>query len=130
MLYPHGEPSRDEAEELLRFAIEGRKRIKDQLMRIDMTYASVRFAYRDGSGAETFVRTLEEETYPQYFAGGAGHDAAVQPALPLEEAPAGRADAPPADSLQEKHSALSRTSVAFRSTRCSGPTSKARRASW
>ena len=103
VLYPHGEPSRDEAEELLRFAVEGRKRIKDQLMRLDMTYASVRFAYRDGSGAETFVRTLEEETYPQYFAGGAGQDAAVQPALPLEEAPAGRADAPPADSLQEKH---------------------------
>ena len=30
VLYPHGELFRDEAEELLRFAIEGRKRVKDQ----------------------------------------------------------------------------------------------------
>jgi ATP-dependent Lon protease len=103
VLYPHGKPFRDEGEELLRFAVEGRKRIKDQLMRLDMTYASVRFAYRDRSGAETFVRTLEEETYPQYFAGGAGQGEALQPALPLAEAPGDRADAPLADLPQEKH---------------------------
>ena len=69
VLYPHQEVSQDEVEELLRFAIEGRKRVKDQLMRIDQTYAVVRFAYRDRGGMERFVRTLEEETYPQYFAG-------------------------------------------------------------
>lgn len=102
VLYPHVELPRGEAEELLRFAIEGRKRIKDQLMRLDMTYASVRFAYHDESGAETFVRTLEEETYPQYFAVSAGQSAAIQEALPLEEASA-PTGAPSASVLQEKH---------------------------
>lgn len=67
ILFPHQEASRDEIEELLRFAVEGRKRIKDQLMRIDATYATVSFGYRDRSGAIRYVRTLEEETYPRYF---------------------------------------------------------------
>jgi ATP-dependent Lon protease len=53
---------------LLRFAIEGRKRVKDQLMRIDSTYTPVRFCYVDiHTKAEKFVRTLEEEQYPQHY---------------------------------------------------------------
>lgn len=80
VLFPHGELTRDEVEDLLRFAIEGRKRVKDQVMRIDQTYAAVRFAYRDRGGAESYVRTLEEETYPQYF--GAPAAQAEQPELP------------------------------------------------
>jgi len=67
VLFPHQEASRDEIEELLRFAVEGRKRIKDQLMRIDATYATVSFGYRDRKGTVRYVRTLEEETYPRYF---------------------------------------------------------------
>ena len=49
ILFPHGEATKEEIEELLRFAIEGRKRVKDQLMRIDSTYGNVRFAYLDDS---------------------------------------------------------------------------------
>jgi ATP-dependent Lon protease len=103
VLYPHGELSRDEAEELLRFAIEGRKRVKDQLMRIDMTYAAVRFAYRDASGAESFVRTLEEETYPQYFIGLGGEAAAEQVELPVGTEAGARATPAEAPSLREQH---------------------------
>ena len=46
------------------FAIEGRKQVKDQPMRIDTTYGEVRFAYMDTDGKETLVTTLEEEEYP------------------------------------------------------------------
>jgi ATP-dependent Lon protease len=100
VLYPHQELSPDEAEELLRFAIEGRKRVKDQLMRIDQTYAAVRFAYRDRSGAEKRVRTLEEETYPQYFAGLA--EQTEQPELQIVSPLPEPEDAAP-EPLREKH---------------------------
>jgi ATP-dependent Lon protease len=68
VLFPHGEATESETEEVLRFAIEGRKRIKMQLMRIDPTYAKVRFGYKKlGDGKEYIVRSLEEKEYPQYF---------------------------------------------------------------
>jgi ATP-dependent Lon protease len=67
ILFPHGEASREEVEEILRFAIEGRKRVKDQLMRIDSTYAAVRFVYTGTSGEARPVRTLEEDEYPHCY---------------------------------------------------------------
>ena len=67
ILYPQGEASKNEIEEILKFAIEGRKRIKDQLMRIDATYPKVAFTYQDNSGQAMSVRTLEEEEYPDYY---------------------------------------------------------------
>jgi ATP-dependent Lon protease len=69
ILFPHGEATPVELEELLRFSIEGRKRVKDQLMRIDSTYTPVRFGYRqeNGTGQVKFVKTLEEELYPRYY---------------------------------------------------------------
>jgi len=74
LLFPHGEATPDEIEEVLRFAIEGRKRIKDQLMRIDSTYADVKFQYTDEAAKESSVRTLEEEEYPQYYPTRAGSE--------------------------------------------------------
>ncbi len=67
ILFPHGGATKEEAEELLRFAIEGRKRVKDQLMRIDSTYGNVRFSYLDSAGQTKLVTTLEEEEYPNYY---------------------------------------------------------------
>ena len=69
ILSPSGEASEREIEELLRFAIEGRKRIKDQLMKIDTTYAKVNFGYTKKGGEKVTVRSLEETQYPQYFTG-------------------------------------------------------------
>ncbi|MEA3339219.1 MAG: BREX system Lon protease-like protein BrxL [Chloroflexota bacterium] len=67
LLYPHREATHEEVEDILRFAIEGRKRVKDQLMRIDATYADVSFAYTDvESGQIRRVQTLEEKMYPQH----------------------------------------------------------------
>jgi len=68
LLYPHREARHEEIEEILRFAIEGRKRVKDQLMRIDPTYADVSFSYTDvESGQIRHVQTLEEKMYPQHY---------------------------------------------------------------
>ncbi|AZZ95334.1 BREX system Lon protease-like protein BrxL [Hahella sp. KA22] len=67
ILFPHGGATNTEVEELLRFAIEGRKRVKDQLMRIDSTYGNVRFSYQDTNGRARSVATLEEEEYSGYY---------------------------------------------------------------
>ena len=56
ILFPEGEATQEEIQAILHFAIEGRKRVKDQLMRIDSTYADVRFSYEDGEG-KTFSVT-------------------------------------------------------------------------
>lgn len=67
ILYPHGQAAKDEIEEILRFSIEGRKRVKDQILRIDSTMAAVKFGYLDKSGEWHIVTTLEEDEYPTYY---------------------------------------------------------------
>lgn len=67
IVFPHGGSTKEEVEELLRFAIEGRKRVKDQLMRIDSTYGNVRFTYQEIDGQTKSVATLEEEEYTSYY---------------------------------------------------------------
>lgn len=67
ILFPHGEASSEEIEGLLRFSMEGRKRIKDQLMRIDSTYADVHFFYLDANAQTKAVSTLEEEEYASAY---------------------------------------------------------------
>ncbi|MBC8466712.1 MAG: BREX system Lon protease-like protein BrxL [Deltaproteobacteria bacterium] len=68
ILFPHKEATAAEIEEILRFAIEGRKRIKDQLLRIDQTFEAVRFGFtRIGQKKSTLVQTIEEKQYPQHY---------------------------------------------------------------
>ena len=102
ILFPHQEAEPLEIEELLRFAIEGRKRIKDQLMRIDSTYAAVRFSYRDAGGGQFHVKALEEEMYPQYYGSSARAEDAEEGALPLLDAVAATDDDTPGG-LREQH---------------------------
>jgi ATP-dependent Lon protease len=67
ILHPHGKATKEEIEEILRFAVEGRKRVKDQILRIDSTMADVKFGYLDKSGEWRSVTTLEEDEYPAYY---------------------------------------------------------------
>ena len=67
LLFPDGQANDAEIEEVLRCAVEGRKRVKDQLLRIDATYPKVRFAYSDAAGQERLVHTLEEDEYPNQY---------------------------------------------------------------
>ncbi|CUR58071.1 Alkaline phosphatase domain-containing protein [metagenome] len=67
ILHPHDDATKAEIEELLRLAVEGRKRVKDQILRIDSTMADVKFGYLDKAGEWQRVTTLEEDEYPTYY---------------------------------------------------------------
>lgn len=103
LLFPQGGASKDEVEELLRFAIEGRKRVKDQLMRIDSTYGKVRFAFLDASGQARPVTTLEEEEYPHYYGKTVGEADDAPPGGVPTEAPAAPQGAAAESTVKEQH---------------------------
>ncbi|MBW6479481.1 MAG: BREX system Lon protease-like protein BrxL [Bacteroidales bacterium] len=65
VIFPDGELTEDEAQVLLDAAIEGRKRVKQQLVKMDETFEEVDFSYKVlSSGIRKEVETLEvEETY-------------------------------------------------------------------
>jgi ATP-dependent Lon protease len=67
LIFPDGSQTEAEVEELLRLAMESRKRVKDQLARIDSTYPDVDFHYVGSDGAKRRVSTVEEEEYPQFY---------------------------------------------------------------
>ena len=61
LLHPHGEVSREEAEEYLAYALEMRRRVKEQLKKMGgLEYWDTSFSYTDReSGQETFVPVPE-----------------------------------------------------------------------
>lgn len=65
LLYPHGEFTESEAREILEFAIECRKRVKDQLEKMDVTFREdeVKFQYADSAGGVKNIETLEMVQY-------------------------------------------------------------------
>ncbi len=68
ILFPSGEAPREDMELILEFAMEGRKRVKDQLMRIDSTYPQVSFSYtRLKDNSEVSVQTAEEKQFAKYY---------------------------------------------------------------
>jgi ATP-dependent Lon protease len=67
ILYPNQDATVEEIEEVLRHSIEGRKRVKDQLVRMDATITGVQFTYTDTAGNSHAVTTLEEDEYPDYY---------------------------------------------------------------
>lgn len=77
ILFPDGEATKEETREILEFAIEGRKRIKDQLMRLDTTYTDVMFEYMDTNNKKMLVKTLEQREYPKYYQGSDEDDGEI-----------------------------------------------------
>lgn len=68
VIYPSGVATKEQMRELLTFVMEGRKRVKDNLMRIDSTYDPVDFWFEDlESGEKTYVKTLEEKEFPDIY---------------------------------------------------------------
>ena len=60
VIFPHGEFTEEDARILLEFSIENRKRVKDQLRKMDETFEKVDFSYiNKKDGKKTFVQTLE-----------------------------------------------------------------------
>jgi len=67
IVFPAGDETSDDVEELLQLALESRKRIKDQLFRIDATYPEVDFYYSGPDGEKRRVQTVEEQEFPQFY---------------------------------------------------------------
>lgn len=74
ILFPQGGASKDEIEIILKLAIEGRKRVKDHIIRMDSTFTAADFSYKDALGKTTRVKTLEELEYPRYYYQSSEHD--------------------------------------------------------
>lgn len=62
LLHPHGEFDKEHVEEYLQFAMEGRRRVKEQLKRMGgMEYRAVNFSYIDlDSKEEVYIEVPEE----------------------------------------------------------------------
>ena len=93
ILYPHGPATPGEVEEILAFAMDCRRRVREHILRIDETFSRHDFAYRRLSdGKEITVLTPEEVQYPTFAgpriqppaSGDNGIDSAAQPDLPVK----------------------------------------------
>ncbi|PVA06207.1 BREX system Lon protease-like protein BrxL [Thalassorhabdomicrobium marinisediminis] len=67
VIFPAGGESAEDVEELLQLAMESRKRVKDQLFRIDATYPEVDFYYSGSDGEKRYIQTVEEQEFPQFY---------------------------------------------------------------
>lgn len=69
LVHPTGKATEEEIRTLLEFAIEGRKRVKDSILRIDATMRDtpVQFRYSDNAGIWHDVSTREESQYPHLY---------------------------------------------------------------
>jgi len=118
IIHPDGKATPEEIAELLEFAMECRRRVREQILRIDDTFKANDFAYRPlAGGDDVTVLTPEEQQYPAFaglrplhpeaaLAAADGH--AAEPAASPE--PAGTANAekreagPPTSApLKERH---------------------------
>lgn len=65
IIYPHAACTKEEVKELFDFAIECRRRVKSQLVKMDETFHELEFSYTSkDDGSETTIITLEEKQYP------------------------------------------------------------------
>lgn len=64
LIHPTGQADQKDVETILRYAIEGRERVKNQIMRFDSTFEPVNFAYFTKAGQEIEVFPLEEGPRP------------------------------------------------------------------
>lgn len=88
ILFPSGEASKEDIELILELAIEGRKRVKDQLLRIDTTYPDVKFGYtRLADQSEVQVQTAEEKAFPQHYYKKPNYEKNANLRQPVEKLP-------------------------------------------
>lgn len=79
IIYPHREATKEEIEHILIFTMEGRKRIKNEILKLDPTFDPVRFTYTDlETGERKEVMTAEELRYPMLRGRTSVHDPNTQ----------------------------------------------------
>ena len=97
IIFPGKDATAEEEARILEFAMELRKRVKDQLYRIDETFARTHFRFRQKGGAWRDVTTLEEVNFPRIY-----HS---RDKVPLDEEEGCLAAAPAASTLVHEASA-------------------------
>ncbi|MDA3879363.1 MAG: BREX system Lon protease-like protein BrxL [Prolixibacteraceae bacterium] len=79
IIFPNGECSKGDARQILDFALEGRRRVKNQLIIMDETFNEVDFSYTLSDDGKSFsIITLEEKQYPSLRKVSAGTDKNLQ----------------------------------------------------
>lgn len=69
LIYPHGQATAEEVEELVAFSMESRRRVREHILRIDDTFKRHDFIYRRShDGVKVTVLTSEEIQYPAFAA--------------------------------------------------------------
>lgn len=116
LLYPHEQANSEEIEEIVKFAIEGRKRVKDQILRIDDTMAAVEFGFTSLDGSWSSVTALEEDEYPDYYRGSRSATSAADPEVIAP--PTTKSDSPAAPAKTDaqptvEHTELKEGYIAF-----------------
>jgi ATP-dependent Lon protease len=67
IIHPNGKAKPEEIAELLEFSMECRRRVREQILRIDDTFKANDFAYQPvGGGPAVTVLTPEEQQYPAF----------------------------------------------------------------
>jgi len=109
IIHPDGNAEIEEMETLLKYSIEGRKRVKDQIMRIDDTFPEVKFYYKDRNEKTIPVKTIEEESYPNlyYLDSNQDADSSETENLIKNENPTNENDSKPEEKLKEGHRIIS-----------------------
>lgn len=73
LLYPHGEFGRDDVAEILEYALEGRRRVKEQLKKIGgMEFYDVHFSYLDNESFEEYFVSVPEQGSGKLIPDGQG----------------------------------------------------------
>lgn len=101
LLFPSDNATETEVEEMLHLAMEGRKRVKDQLLRIDSTYPETDFSFTARDGRKVIATTLEETEYPQYYHKRAARLEEPEPSVKPASDAAGMPAAPAAPAAAE-----------------------------
>ncbi|RZN34384.1 BREX system Lon protease-like protein BrxL [Bradyrhizobium sp. Leo121] len=101
LLFPSDNATETEVEEMLHLAMEGRKRVKDQLLRIDSTYPETDFSFTARDGRKIIAATLEETEYPQYYHKRAARLEEPEPSVKPASDAAGMPAAPAAPAAAE-----------------------------
>ena len=121
LLYPNGVFTEEEAYEIIDFAGECRKRVKDQLYIIDDTFRAAgiaKFEYTKPNGSAVTVETLERLANPEYVEDQPEDEEIPTPPASGEETGNEAAEQPakPAVRLVEKHfeSRENQTGISYR----------------
>lgn len=120
LLHPHGEPNEAEFNEYLEYALEGRRRVKEQLnkRKPDDEFAAVQFSYFTADGTEREVHCPESRAAGK--SGGRETPAGVI-AAERNDAPSAEAEAEPLPALKEKHFTIHYGDTGYSYERIFGP---------